>query len=51
MNDSIRVREVRLIDSEGENHGVVTIEDAMTRAGDVGLDLVEVSPDANPASL
>ncbi len=48
MNDAIRVREVRLIDSEGENHGVVTIEDAMERAANVGLDLVEVSPDAKP---
>ena len=48
MNDAIRVREVRLIDSEGENHGVVTIEDAMERAANAGLDLVEVSPDAKP---
>ena len=48
MNDAIRVREVRLIDSEGENHGVVSIEDAMRRANDEGLDLVEVSPDAKP---
>lgn len=48
MNDAIRVREVRLIDSEGENHGVVSIEDAMERAANVGLDLVEVSPDAKP---
>lgn len=37
-----------MIDSEGENHGVVSIEDAIERANDVGLDLVEVSPDAKP---
>jgi len=48
MNEAIRVREVRLIDDEGENHGVVSIEDAMKRASDAGLDLVEVSPDAKP---
>ncbi len=48
MNDAIRVREVRLIDAEGENHGVVLIEDAMKLAVDAGLDLVEVSPDAKP---
>ncbi|MEN2495013.1 MAG: Translation initiation factor IF-3 [Hyphomicrobiaceae bacterium hypho_1] len=48
MNDAIRVREVRLIDFEGENHGVVQLEDAIKRAMDAGLDLVEVSPDAKP---
>ena len=48
MNDAIRVREIRLIDFEGENHGIVQIEDAIKRAADAGLDLVEVSPDAEP---
>ncbi|HFB2048406.1 MAG TPA: Translation initiation factor IF-3 [Hyphomicrobiaceae bacterium MAG_BT-2024] len=48
MNDAIRVREIRLIDYEGENHGIVQIEDAIKRAADAGLDLVEVSPDAEP---
>ncbi len=48
INDQIRVREVRLIIDTGENIGVVSRDDAMTRAQDAGLDLVEVSPDADP---
>ena len=44
----IRVPEIRLIDHEGENRGVVTPEDAIAMAEDVGLDLVEISPNANP---
>jgi len=47
-NDSIQVKEVRLIDAEGENVGVVETSDALERAAVAGLDLVEVSPDANP---
>lgn len=47
-NDSIRVREVRLIDEEGNNIGVVETSDALERAVAAGLDLVEVSPDASP---
>ena len=41
-------REVRLIDAEGQNHGVVSKIEALERAREAGLDLVEVSPDANP---
>jgi len=37
-----------LIDEHGENHGVVTIGDAMTLARNAGLDLLELSPNANP---
>ena len=48
INEHIRVREVRLIDENGENVGVMPIIDARVRANDVGLDLVEISPDANP---
>ena len=39
---------MRLIDAEGENIGVVPVEEAMRMAEDVGLDLVEVSPGADP---
>ncbi len=39
---------MRLIDHEGENHGVVETADAIERALDVGLDLVEISPNADP---
>jgi translation initiation factor IF-3 len=48
MNEDIRVREVRLIDHTGQNVGVVAIADALARAVEAGLDLVEISPDANP---
>ena len=48
MNEDIRVAEVRLIDQTGQNVGVVSRFDAQERANKVGLDLVEVSPDADP---
>jgi translation initiation factor IF-3 len=37
-----------LIDENGENIGVVTPERALIMAEDAGLDLVEISPNANP---
>jgi translation initiation factor IF-3 len=48
INDMIRVREVRLIDDEGEQLGVVETPKAMEMAEDKGLDLVEIAPNANP---
>jgi len=48
VNDRIRATEIRLIGAEGENLGVVTPEKAMGYAFDAGLDLVEISPNANP---
>jgi translation initiation factor IF-3 len=48
INDAIRAREVRLIDETGQNVGVVGKADALARAEQAGLDLVEVSPDAEP---
>jgi translation initiation factor IF-3 len=48
INDQIRAREVRLIDETGQNVGVVAKFDAIARAETAGLDLVEVSPDADP---
>ena len=48
MNEAIRVQEVRLIDQTGQNVGVVTTADALKRAEEAGLDLVEISPDASP---
>ena len=48
MNEDIRAREVRLIDHTGQNLGVVPIADALARATEAGLDLVEISPDATP---
>lgn len=48
MNDAIRSREVRLIDENGENVGVVDTNEALERAINANLDLVEISPDAEP---
>jgi len=48
INKNIRVREVRLIDDEGGQKGIVPTEEALKIAGEAGLDLVEVSPNANP---
>jgi translation initiation factor IF-3 len=48
INDAIRAREVRLIDETGQNIGIVSKFDALARAEEAGLDLVEVSPDAEP---
>ncbi|MCO4320897.1 translation initiation factor IF-3 [Aliidiomarina quisquiliarum] len=48
INDAITVAEVRLIDAEGEQLGVTAISEALTLAGEAGLDLVEISPNAEP---
>ncbi|MDF1871290.1 translation initiation factor IF-3 [Vannielia sp.] len=48
MNDRIKATEIRLIGHEGQNVGVVTPERAMELAEQVGLDLVEISPNATP---
>jgi translation initiation factor IF-3 len=48
INERIEVPEVRLIDDEGQMVGVVSTADALRRAEDLGLDLVEVSPTADP---
>ena len=49
VNERIRIREVRLIDSEGRQVGVVPTERAMQMARDAGLDLVEVAPESRPS--
>ncbi len=48
INEQIRVREVRLIGSEGEQKGIVPTLEALRIADDLGLDLVEVAPQASP---
>ena len=48
INRNIRAREVRVIDPDGTQLGVVPIEEALNAAADFGLDLVEVSPNAAP---
>ena len=47
-NDRIRVPEVRLVGPNGEQVGVVRIEDALRLAGEADLDLVEVAPNSKP---
>ena len=48
VNEDIRVPQVRLIDQDGEMQGVMTARDALLRAFSVGLDLLEISPNAEP---
>lgn len=48
INDRIRVPEVRLVGPNGEQVGIVRVEDALRLAGEADLDLVEVAPMAKP---
>ena len=48
VNRDIRIREVMLIDADGQNKGVVATFEALQMAEDQGLDLVEVAPLAQP---
>ena len=48
INEEIRSREVQLIDSTGDNKGVVDFQTAMGMAEAAGLDLVEISPNSTP---
>ncbi len=48
INERIRVREVRLIDEDGVQLGVVPVTEALQLARERGLDLVEVAPNAVP---
>jgi len=47
-NREITATEVRLIDAEGEQAGILKLEDALAKAQEATLDLVEVSPNAEP---
>jgi translation initiation factor IF-3 len=48
VNEEIRTREVQLIDQNGTNLGAVPLQQALEKAAEVGLDLVEISPNAAP---
>jgi translation initiation factor IF-3 len=48
VNEDISVPQVRLIDVEGENVGVVSITDALKAAQEAGMDLVEIVPNSDP---
>ncbi len=47
-NHNIRAKEVRVIGPAGENFGVLALSEAIARAQEVGLDLIEISPNAVP---
>jgi len=48
MNDNIRAQEVRVVIDGGDMLGVMNIRDALEKARDLGLDLIEVAPNAKP---
>jgi translation initiation factor IF-3 len=48
INQSIRAKELRVIDANGENLGVISTQEALRLAGEAGLDLIEISPMAQP---
>ena len=48
VNDDIAVLRVRLVDERGNMVGIVGRNDALSMASDVGLDLVEIAPNADP---
>ncbi len=48
INEEITAKEVRLIDAEGEQAGIVSTRDAQNMADEAGLNLVEISPNAEP---
>ena len=48
VNEEIRAAQVRLIDQDGEMQGVMSAREALARAYDVGMDLLEISPNAEP---
>ena len=48
INDRIRTPQIRLIGHTGDQVGVVDVDTALKMADEVGLDLVEIAPDANP---
>ncbi len=48
INNDIRAKEVRLVSDDKEHHGVVSIEDALKKAKEKGLDLVQVTDNVEP---
>ncbi len=48
MNREIKAASVRVIDSEGKQLGILTLQEALRDAGEAGMDLVEVAPNSSP---
>lgn len=48
MNEGIRAPEVRVLGPNAENYGIISLDEALAKAREAGLDLIEVSPNAQP---
>lgn len=48
INERIRAVELRVIGEEGENYGLLPTKEALEKAKEMGLDLIEISPNAKP---
>ena len=48
INQQISARELRVIGPKGENYGVLTLQEALKKSEELGCDLIEISPSANP---
>lgn len=48
INEQIRDKEVRLVGADGEQLGIMSAREAMTKAQEAGLDLVKIAPQAKP---
>jgi len=48
INHQISARELRVITQDGQNLGILPLNEALTKASESGLDLIEISPTANP---
>lgn len=48
INHFIRAQELRVIGENGENYGVISLSDALKKAEELNLDLIEISPNATP---
>lgn len=48
MNEGIRAKELRVLGPEGQNFGIIPFAEALAKAKELGLDLIEVTANANP---
>ena len=48
LNNQIRAKELRVLDSENKSIGVLSLKEALEMANNLGLDLIEISPMGNP---
>ena len=48
INNAIKAKDLRVVGPEGENYGVLSLSDALAKADELNLDLIEISPNAKP---